>query len=148
MKDKALNQLYRGRYSTCYRKYALTVPFIERFLELTKQKNSSEVSSGYVGVIVSNSFMTERVRQDDSIEEHLSQFDLTHVIDTSGAYIPGHGTPTLIALLRARISTSRAGSSSNGHQGRAVHASSSIETAMCGPQFCGNSIHRVPRVSG
>ena len=102
VKDKALNQLYRRRYSTCYRKYALTVPFIERFLELTKQKNSSEASSGYVGVIVSNSFMKREFGK-KLIEEHLSQFDLTHVIDTSGAYIPGHGTPTLIAFLRARM---------------------------------------------
>ena len=102
VKDKALNQLYRGRYSTCYRKYALTVPFIERFLELTKQKNSCDASSGYVGVIVSNSFMTREFGK-NLIEEHLLQFDLTHVIDTSGAYIPGHGTPTLIAFLRARM---------------------------------------------
>ena len=30
------------------------------------------------------------------IEEFLPTIDLTHVIDTSGAYIPGHGTPTVI----------------------------------------------------
>ena len=30
--------------------------------------------------------------------------DLTHVIDTSGAYIPGHGTPTVILFGRNRES--------------------------------------------
>ena len=102
VKDKALNQLYRGRYSTCYRKYALTIPFVERSLELTQPESSHGTSSGYVGVIVSNSFMTREFGK-KLIEEHLSQYDLTHVIDTSGAYIPGHGTPTLIAFMRARM---------------------------------------------
>ena len=32
------------------------------------------------------------------IEEYLPRWDLTHVIDTSVAYIPGHGTPTVILL--------------------------------------------------
>ena len=30
------------------------------------------------------------------IEDFLPRWDLTHVLDTSGAYIPGHGTPTVI----------------------------------------------------
>ncbi len=36
------------------------------------------------------------------IEEFFAKIDLTHVIDTSGAYIPGHGTPTVILLGRSR----------------------------------------------
>ena len=36
------------------------------------------------------------------IEEFLASQDLTHVIDTSGAYIPGHGTPTVILVGRRR----------------------------------------------
>src|SRR4051812_18232105 len=39
------------------------------------------------------------------------EVDLTHVIDTSGAYIPGHGTPTVILIGRntnkGRLSTVR-----------------------------------------
>ena len=100
-KDGAVNRLYRARYSTCYRKYALTVPFIERILDLALSGDSSRTSVGYVGIIVSNSFMTRDFGR-KLIEEHLSQIDMTHVIDTSGAYIPGHGTPTLIAFMRAR----------------------------------------------
>ena len=34
------------------------------------------------------------------IEEFFPRVDLTHVIDTSGAYIPGHGTPTVILFAR------------------------------------------------
>ena len=34
------------------------------------------------------------------IEEFFPRVDLTHVIDTSGAYIPGHGTPTVILFVR------------------------------------------------
>jgi len=36
------------------------------------------------------------------IEEFFPRVDLTHVIDTSGAYIPGHGTPTVILIARNR----------------------------------------------
>ena len=36
------------------------------------------------------------------IEQVLPRLDLTHVIDTSGAYIPGHGTPTVILFGRHR----------------------------------------------
>ena len=34
------------------------------------------------------------------IEEFLAQQDLRLVVDTSGAYIPGHGTPTVIVVGR------------------------------------------------
>ena len=37
------------------------------------------------------------------IEEFFQKVDLTHVIDTSGAYIPGHGTPTVILIGRRRL---------------------------------------------
>jgi hypothetical protein len=36
------------------------------------------------------------------VEDYLPTVELTHVLDTSGAYIPGHGTPTVILLGRAR----------------------------------------------
>ena len=36
------------------------------------------------------------------IESYLTTLDLTHVVDTSGAYIPGHGTPTVILFARSR----------------------------------------------
>ena len=36
------------------------------------------------------------------IEDVLPKLDLTHVVDCSGAYIPGHGTPTVILFGRNR----------------------------------------------
>ena len=34
------------------------------------------------------------------IERFIPQWDLTHIVDASGAYIPGHGTPTVILFGR------------------------------------------------
>ncbi len=101
VKDKALNQLYRARYSTCYRLYSLAVPFIERFFDLVLQGESSTNVAGYVGVITANSFMRREFGK-KLIESFLPAIDLTHVLDTSGAYIPGHRTPTAILFGRYR----------------------------------------------
>ena len=104
VKDKAVNQLYRARYSTCHMKYALSVPFAERFFGLAIRGDRTH-SAGYVGQITSNSFMKREFGK-KLIERLIPSVDLTHVIDTSGAYIPGHGTPTviLIGLNRAPVS--------------------------------------------
>ncbi len=126
VKDAALNAAYRSRYSTCHMKYSLAVPFTERFFELalpgrdggfvTADPHSNPPLSapfadgggpgwgpgaGYVGMITANSFM-KREFGSKLIERFLPRVDLTHVIDTSGAYIPGHGTPTVILFGRDR----------------------------------------------
>lgn len=99
-KDKSLNVAYRERYSTCYRQYALSVPFVERFLELATPDAGGGVA-GWVGQITANSFMKREFGK-KLIEEFLPQVDLTHIIDTAGAFIPGHATPTVILIARAR----------------------------------------------
>ncbi|EME66625.1 DNA methylase [Rhodococcus ruber BKS 20-38] len=99
VKDAALNATYRQLYSTCHRQYALTVPFMELFFDLAK--SNSEGKPGWVGQITSNSFM-KREFGSKLIEEFLGTRDLKRVIDTSGAYIPGHGTPTVILVGRNR----------------------------------------------
>jgi len=93
-KDRALNQAYRDRYRTCHMKYSLAVPFLERIISLA-------VEGGFTGQITSNSFMKREFGK-KLIEEFFPCLDLTHVIDTSGAYIPGHGTPTVILFARNR----------------------------------------------
>ncbi len=80
-------------------KYSLGAPFTERFFELAVTGNGRP--AGYVGLITANSFM-KREFGSKLIEEVLPQLDLTHVVDTSGAYIPGHGTPTVILFGRHR----------------------------------------------
>ena len=98
-KDPAANAAYRRRYDTCHRQYALSVPFMERLFDLA-MRGSSRRPPGFVGQITANSFMKREFGK-PLIEELLArQVCLTHVIDTSGAYIPGHGTPTVILLGR------------------------------------------------
>src|SRR5690606_3494499 len=58
-----------------------------------------ERDAGYVGQITANSFMKREFGK-KLIEDFFRTVQLTHVIDTSGAYIPGHGTPTVILVGR------------------------------------------------
>ncbi|KAA6183781.1 BREX-2 system adenine-specific DNA-methyltransferase PglX [Thiohalocapsa marina] len=98
VKDAALNQAYRAKYPTCHRQYSLGVPFTERFFDLTLSARDNQ-PAGYLGMITTNSFMKREFGK-KLIEDYLPHKDLTHVIDTSGAYIPGHGTPTVILFGR------------------------------------------------
>lgn len=102
VKDAALSEAYRRRYGSCHGKYALSVPFFERFMDLAVTPGSAEPSkAGFVGKITANSFM-KRGFGKKLIEIFLPRWDLTHVVDISLAYIPGHGTPTVILLGRHR----------------------------------------------
>ncbi|MFE4674492.1 BREX-2 system adenine-specific DNA-methyltransferase PglX [Streptomyces sp. NPDC056723] len=101
VKDKALNKVYRELYDACAGTYALSVPFAQRFFELAMRGNAkSRRGHGMVGQITANSFM-KREFGTKLIESFFrDQVELTEVIDTSGAYIPGHGTPTVILVGR------------------------------------------------
>jgi hypothetical protein len=99
VKDAALNKAYRERFGSCHMKYSLGVPFMERFFDLAMKGSSSDGSAGYVGMITANSFM-KRAFGKKLIEQYISHWDLTHVIDTSKAHIPAHGTPTVILFGR------------------------------------------------
>jgi Domain of unknown function (DUF7008)/Eco57I restriction-modification methylase len=101
-KDKNLNELYRKNYDACTGKYALTVPFAQRFFQLAKPADHNGNGAGYVGSLLSNSFMKREFGR-KLIEEFLAErVTLTDIIDTSGAFIPGHGTPTVILAGRNR----------------------------------------------
>lgn len=100
VKDKALNEAYRQRYSTCHRAYSLGVPFTQRFFNLALPRTET-AQAGFVGLITANSFM-KREFGSKLIEVYLPRRDLTHIINTDGAYIPGHGTPTVILFGRNR----------------------------------------------
>lgn len=92
VKDASLRDKYRELYLSCHRGYSLVAPFTERFFDLARD-------TGYVGEIVGNAFM-KREFGSKLIEEVLPRYDLSQVVDTSGAYIPGHGTPTAILFGR------------------------------------------------
>ncbi|GAT83614.1 DNA methylase [Streptomyces sp. F-3] len=107
VKDKQLNKLYKGLYNACAMQYALSVPFAQRFFELAKRGDSEGNGYGMVGQITANSFM-KREFGTRLIEDYFAhEVELTEVIDTSGAYIPGHGTPTVILIGKRRAGGSR-----------------------------------------
>ncbi|MGK5552906.1 BREX-2 system adenine-specific DNA-methyltransferase PglX [Actinomadura kijaniata] len=106
VKDRKLNNLYRELYDTCSGKYALSVPFSQRFFELAKTGENG-IGYGRVGQITANSFM-KREFGTKLIEQYFARkVELTEVIDTSGAYIPGHGTPTVILVGTRRTAGDR-----------------------------------------
>ncbi|WMT76288.1 BREX-2 system adenine-specific DNA-methyltransferase PglX [Bradyrhizobium sp. Ash2021] len=97
-KDAAMREAYREIYHSCHRTYGLGAPFTERFFDLA-QEGTRDRAAGFVGLIVANSFMKREFGK-KLIEDVLPKLDLTHVVDCSGAYIPGHGTPTAILFGR------------------------------------------------
>ncbi|MDX3527053.1 BREX-2 system adenine-specific DNA-methyltransferase PglX [Streptomyces sp. ID05-39B] len=102
VKDKKINELYRDLYSACAGTYALSVPFAQRFFELAKRGDAEGRGYGLVGQITANSFM-KREFGTKLIEGYFAHaVELTEVVDTSGAYIPGHGTPTVILVGKQR----------------------------------------------
>lgn len=98
-KDPAQNKAIRQRYKEyCKGTYALTVPFMVKFFRLAKKFGDSN-APGWVGQITSNSFM-QRMFGQPLIENFFKEIEIREIIDTSGAYIPGHGTPTVILIGR------------------------------------------------
>ena len=93
-KDPVLREVYRGMYASAGGKYALSAPFAERLFQLASEQ-------GFVGQITSNSFMKREFGK-ALVEDVLPHLDLNEIIDTSGAYIPGHSTPTVILIGRNR----------------------------------------------
>jgi hypothetical protein len=103
VKDKGLNPVYRERYKSCSGKYSLGVPFTELCFNLATSANADTGRpAGFVGLITANSFMKREFGK-KLIEKYIPTWDLTHVVDTSGAYIPGHGTPTVILFGRNQL---------------------------------------------
>ncbi|GAA2935602.1 MULTISPECIES: BREX-2 system adenine-specific DNA-methyltransferase PglX [Streptomyces] len=95
--DKALSSVYRDLYESCGGSYALPVPFMELAFGLAQLGEAA----GRVGLLTSNSFMKREFGR-NLVERVLPRVEITHVIDSSGAYIPGHGTPTAILAGRNR----------------------------------------------
>lgn len=105
--DAKLRDTYRALYSTCRGKYQLSAPFMELLFRLARKAKPAQ-AAGYVGQITSNGFMKQNFGK-RLIEAFLSggytgtspeYVDLKCIVDTSGAHIPGHGTPTVILVGR------------------------------------------------
>lgn len=99
-RDEARKEYHREligknrRYVSATGKYSLGAPFTERCFQLAEK-------DGYVGLITSNNFMKREFGK-ALIEKVLAGLDLTLLADTSGAYIPFHGTPTVLLFGRNR----------------------------------------------
>jgi hypothetical protein len=104
--DKQENKNYRKAYKdVCSGKYTLSAPFADRFFHLARRAGGDRRNAGYIGQITANSFMKREFGKKLIEDFFAQQVDLTHVIDTSGAYIPGHGTPTVILAGRNMMPT-------------------------------------------
>ncbi|MET9580006.1 BREX-2 system adenine-specific DNA-methyltransferase PglX [Streptomyces massasporeus] len=104
VKDKQEKENYKKGYKASIGQYALSVPFAQRFFELAlKGAGGVAGGGGFVGQITANSFMKREFGKDLIEVVFRTEVELSHVIDTSGAYIPGHGTPTVILVGRNRV---------------------------------------------
>lgn len=86
----------KQRYVSAYREYSLGAPFTERCFQLAEK-------AGFVGLITSNNFMKREFGK-PLIETVLAGLDLTLVVDASQAYLPHHGTPTVLMFGRKQRS--------------------------------------------
>ncbi|WP_016826520.1 BREX-2 system adenine-specific DNA-methyltransferase PglX [Streptomyces viridosporus] len=104
VKDDQEKKNYKAAYDACVGQYALSVPFAQRLFELAVRGSGGAVGGGgFVGQITANSFMKREFGR-SLIERYFRErVELSHVIDTGGAYIPGHGTPTVILIGRNRV---------------------------------------------
>ncbi len=93
-KDASKRKKYHDMYESAAGRFSLSAPFTERFFELG-------AAGGFVGLINSNAW-TKRDFGKVLIEKVLPRLDVQKVIDTSGCYLPGHGTPTLLLFGRNR----------------------------------------------
>ena len=94
-KDYHREKLGRDRrFVSAAGKYSLSSPFTERCFQLA-------VPEGFVGLITSDAFMNRSFGK-ALIEKVLTGLDLTLVVNSAGAYIPGHGTTTVIFFARKR----------------------------------------------
>ncbi|MCK9795950.1 BREX-2 system adenine-specific DNA-methyltransferase PglX [Isoptericola sp. 4D.3] len=107
VRDSVAKKWYKRAYPTCHGLWTLSVPFMELFFRLAR-RGSAAVGAGYVGKITSNAF-SKREFGKKLVETFLAgggpsnPVDLTEVVDSSGAHIPGHNTPTVILVGRRRL---------------------------------------------
>ncbi|NUU20941.1 MAG: DNA methylase [Streptomycetaceae bacterium] len=93
--DAGLRERIRAAYPQVARgKFSLALPFSELMFALAVP------GRGRIAQLTTNAWM-KREYGKAFTEEFLPQFHIEWIIDTSGCYIPGHGTPTMILVTRA-----------------------------------------------
>jgi hypothetical protein len=101
VRDGSLSKLYRTMYGkVCVGAYTMSVPFAMRFFALALRSDGEGEGAGWIGQITGNSFMRQNFGK-RLIEQYFAyDVEVSSIIDTSGAYIPGHGTPTVVLIGR------------------------------------------------
>ena len=94
----AARDAYRARYVAAHMRFGMGACFTERMFELL-------VPGGFVAQLTCSACMRREYGR-PLVEQVLPHYDLTRVIETSGACIPGHGTPTVILAARNRAPVS------------------------------------------
>jgi hypothetical protein len=84
----------KPRYVSAHREYSLAAPFVERSVQVAE-------IDGRIGLIVGNNFMKHQFGK-PLIEEVIAAIDLQLVVDTAQAFIPHHGTPTVMLFAQNR----------------------------------------------
>lgn len=92
-KEAKQREAIRARYrEVCTGKYSLALPFTVLMTELA-------VEGGYIAQLTTNAWM-KREYGKHFVERYLPRYELVWIINSAGAYIPGHGTPTCILVHR------------------------------------------------
>jgi len=113
VKDRDAREAIRQKYKrVCSGTYGLHVPFEVLFHELL-------VPGGWAARLTGNSFMKREFGR-PLINDYFPTIDMQWVIDSSGAYIPGHGTPTVILVSRNQAPSSDKVRSILGKRGEAT----------------------------
>lgn len=76
-------------------KFSLALPFCQLMFELAVPE------TGRIAQLTTNAWMKREYGR-RFVQSYLPEWDAQWIIDTSGCYIPGHGTPTVIMLHQAR----------------------------------------------
>ncbi len=98
-----------------------------------------------MGMITANSFMKREFGK-KLIEDYLPRKDLTHVVDTSGAFIPGHSTPTIILFARNQVPKSDQIQVVLGIRGE-PGVPELLRKEKFGPQLCSCCLNRMQKVT-
>lgn len=91
VQDPALRAAIKARYSSCSGQWVLTVPFMERFVELAVTPQGA----GHVGKVTGSSF-SKREFGKKLVREHFRSWNVSAVYDVSGIHLPGHGTDVML----------------------------------------------------
>lgn len=89
--DAKLRSAIKARYASCSGQWVLTVPFMERFVELAATPDGP----GYIGQITGSAF-SKREFGKRLVQDHMRTWDIEAIYDVSGIHLPGHGTDVVL----------------------------------------------------